>query len=80
MTSPIALKPLAGAAPADDPKALKDAAAKFEALILEQMLKATHPEVQGPEADARSLADQALAGQLAVGSPFGIATLLKGAK
>jgi Rod binding domain-containing protein len=65
---------------ADDADALRQAAQTFEALILEQMLKATHPEAQGPEADARSLADQALARDLSAQSPFGIAALLKGVK
>lgn len=65
---------------ADDPEALRQAAQKFEALILEQMLKASHPENQGPEADARSIADQALARELSAQSPFGIAALLKGVK
>ncbi|MGL6042777.1 MAG: hypothetical protein ACRC1J_02550 [Sandaracinobacteroides sp.] len=67
-------------APAEDATALQEAGARFEALILEQMLKSTHPEKQGPEADARTLADQALARDLGAQSPFGIAKLLQGVR
>jgi Rod binding domain-containing protein len=75
MIAPVPLRPTP--AP-DDRKALQQAAAGFESLVLAQMLKAAHPERQGPDGDARTLADQALARELSAGSPFGIAKLLEG--
>jgi hypothetical protein len=63
--------------PLQDRKALTEAAAAFEALMLRQMLQAARPDRQGPEADALSLADEALARRLVAGSPFGVARLLE---
>lgn len=74
MTSP--LTPVG--APADnDAKALRKAAQGFEALMLEKLIAAARPEDGGPMGDARSLAEQSLAADLARSNLFGLAQLLE---
>ncbi|WP_199553748.1 hypothetical protein [Sandaracinobacteroides hominis] len=69
---------LTGAVAGNDGETLRKAAAGFEALMLEKILAAARPESGGPMADARSIADQALAADLSKSNPFGLQQLLGG--
>ncbi len=72
--------PALGADTALDQQAARKAAMGFEALMIEKMLAAARPSETGPAADARSLADRALAEELARCAPFGFGALVGGSK
>jgi hypothetical protein len=71
------LSPVAPAAPQAEAAALRKAAEGFEALLIEKLLAAAHPDLSGPEADSRALAEREVATQIAAGSPLGLARLLE---
>lgn len=73
-------KPAAAILPeaTQDTRARREAGAAFEALFIERMLSAASQQTSGPAADWRSLADRAIARDMARSSPLGLAKLLDG--
>ncbi len=67
----IAAKPTAEAAQ------LAKAARDFEAMLLGKILESARPEMNGQQAEWRSMADRKLAETLAASSPLGVARMLE---